>query len=288
MNFILICLLLITAIGTASFGETVKEAPQAENAVLLTLSFEGQQKTYTLDELENLESYSGNGGRINAIGNIQGPFVYIGVRITKLAQEFQNVPSDYELLTVSRDGYVYKFTNSQIKGNIQVYDTNGNEVGIGGVTMLLAYKEDGVSYFYGGPLRIAWINDDTPITDAPYWPKYVDDIEIVRQTNDNFPPEICINDPNNGLYLNNRKLVKTPFTIILGGITIDAWANDAESGIKKVMFFIDGELKAKIATPPYKWFWDETAFGLHTISVSTFDAAGNIASYDEEVWIINP
>ena len=283
------CLLLIAAFGTSSFGETTKEeAPQTENAVLLTLSFEGQQKTYTLDELENLESYSGNGGRLNAIGNIQGPFVYTGVRISKLAQEFSNVPSDYELLTVSMDGYVYKFTNSQINGNIQVYDTNGNEVGIGGVTMLLAYEEDGFSYFIGGPLRMAWINNDAPITDAPYWPKYVDEIEIVKPTNDNFPPEICINDPTKGLYLNDRKLVSTPISIILGGITIDAWAHDAESSIKKVMFFIDGELRAKIATPPYKWFWDETAFGLHTISVNTFDAAGNIASDEENVWIFNP
>lgn len=281
---------MATAIGNSSLSETITEEknPKAVNTVLLTLTFEGQQKTYTLDDLENLDSYSGRGGRLNVIGNIQGPFTYTGVRISKLAQEFSKIPSNYELLTVSRDGYVYKFTNSQIKGNIPVYDVNGNPVGTGGVTMLLAYEEEGVSYFYGGPLRMAWVSNDDLITDSPYWPKYVDELEILKPTSDNFPPEIYIDSPNKGLYLNDRKLITTPFSIIFGGITINAQALDGESGIKKVMFFIDGELKAKIATPPYQWFWDEKTLGRHTISVNTFDAAGNIASDEEDVWIFNP
>jgi hypothetical protein len=126
------------------------------------------------------------------------------------------------------------------------------------------------------------------ITDAPHWPKFVDELEILEPINDNFPPEIDIDDPDNGLYLLDKKLITTPFSIIFGGITINAWASDGESGIKKVMFFIDGELKAKISTPPYEWFWDETIFGYHTISVSTFDAGGNTASDEEKVWIFNP
>ena len=227
MSFILICLLLAIAIGNSSISETITEEAKnsmAENTVLLTLTFEGQQKTYSLDDLENLESYSGRGGRLNVIGNIQGPFTYTGVRISRLSQEFSKIPSNYELITLSGDGYVYKFTNSEIKGNIPVYDVNGNPEGTGGVTMLLAYEEDEVTYFYGGPLRIAWVSPDELITDAPYWPKFVDEIEMQKPTNDNFPPEIYIDSPNKGLYFFDRKLVTTPLSIIFGGITINAEA----------------------------------------------------------------
>jgi hypothetical protein len=290
LSFILIYLLSVTAICTPSLSETgiITRNPKMEDDVLLTLTYEDQEKKYTLDELENLDSYSGRGGRLNVLGNIQGPFSYTGVRISKFAQEFQNVPSGYELLTVSTDGYVYKFTNDQIKGNIQVYDMNGNPVGVGGVSMVLAYKEEGFTYFYGGPLRISWISNDDFITDAPYWPKYVDEIEIAKPTSDNFPPEIFIDDPNNGLYFLDRKLITMPITIVFGGVNVDVEAFDGESGIKKVMFFIDGELKARISSLPYQWFWDEKIMGYHTISVTTYDSGGNVANDEVTVWIFNP
>lgn len=61
---------------------------------------------------------------------------------------------------------------------MQVYDTGGNKQGIGGVTMILAYEEEGIKNFYGGPLRIAFVDDEEQLTDSALWSKYIIKIEF--------------------------------------------------------------------------------------------------------------
>jgi PKD repeat protein len=164
-----------------SASETVKEImiyEQSNGTTILTLTYNGDQKTYTLEDVENMVSITGYGGRINKVGSIEGPFEYKGVPIAVLADEFSLIPTSYTLTTVSTDGYIYNYTEDEIQGNIQVYDTEGNEQGIGGVTMILAYEEDGIQDFPGGPLRIAYVADDEQLTDAFRWSKYVTEIDF--------------------------------------------------------------------------------------------------------------
>ena len=52
-------------------------------------------------------------------------------------------------------------------------------MGIGNVTMLLAFMESGDYNFSDGPLKIAYINNGTHYTDSFLWSKYVMKMEIL-------------------------------------------------------------------------------------------------------------
>ena len=165
----------------ASVSEINKEIiinEHSNDSVILTMTYHGNQKTYTRKELENMDSVTGYGGRLNKVGTIVGPFIYKGVPISALANEFSLIPTTYNLQTISTDGYIYNYTQGEIQGNIQVYDTEGYPHGVGGVTMILAYEENGIQNFSDGPLRIAFVADEKQLTDAFRWAKYVTKIEF--------------------------------------------------------------------------------------------------------------
>lgn len=107
---------------------------------------------------------------------------------------------------------------------------------------------------------------------------------------DKNPPVLEIKKPKKGyIYIFGREAIKTLFgsTIIFGKINIEANASDEISGIKKVEFYIDGELKHVDNETPYEWLWDEAAFLKHTIKVKAYNNAGNFAVSEMNVWIFN-
>lgn len=193
---------LIIAITSPVFLCQENENQALDNSVFFTLTYQGEQREYALDQLENLEEYTGTGGHLKQTGDITGPYEYTGVRILTLLDQFPSLPESYKLITISTDGYLYTFTYDQIQGDVTVYDTNGNYVGRGGVVMLLAYKEHGEFDFYGGPLRITWVNDNNAVTNAPLWQKNITEIEIIVSSGqDTIPPRLNIDKPGNYLYL---------------------------------------------------------------------------------------
>jgi hypothetical protein len=105
---------------------------------------------------------------------------------------------------------------------------------------------------------------------------------------DSLPPTITITCPTTGLYLFDTKLIPLSSTVIIGAITIQAEADDQESGIDKVEFYIDDELSIADDIAPYEWLWDETAFFVHRVSVVAYDNGGNHASDHVDLWIFNP
>jgi DMSO/TMAO reductase YedYZ molybdopterin-dependent catalytic subunit len=68
------------------------------------------------------------------------------------------------------------YTYEQVMGEIATYEGT-----TGPMTMVLAYEEDGdpIPDEYGGPLRIAFVGPDSPITDGHFWVKYITTIEIL-------------------------------------------------------------------------------------------------------------
>jgi len=99
---------------------------------------------------------------------------------------------------------------------------------------------------------------------------------------DTIPPAVKILSPQNGLYLLGLRLFPWLFrqrTLLIGAITVDVEATDAQSGIEKVEFIIDDSNQPEFTDTqaPYSWTWSKGSFfhHKHTIIVVAYDNAGN-------------
>jgi hypothetical protein len=119
------------------------------------------------------------------------------------------------------------------------------------------------------------------------------EIEVVDE-DDTTDPTVEITKPIKALYIFNFKirrfLIRKAF--IIGRIDIEVEATDDESGMDYVEFYIDGELKTNLSTPPYKYRWKRDRIRirifkhLHEIKVVAYDKAGNKAKEEIKVWKI--
>lgn len=103
-------------------------------------------------------------------------------------------------------------------------------------------------------------------------------------------PEVRVEKPKEGyLYLQNKEIFPLPLgmTVVLGGIEMEVYASDNESGVSKVEFYVDGTLKFTDEEAPYLYIWDERAFFTHKIEVKAYDEAGNMGSAERQFLIFN-
>ncbi|MEM4258891.1 MAG: PKD domain-containing protein [Candidatus Thermoplasmatota archaeon] len=111
----------------------------------------------------------------------------------------------------------------------------------------------------------------------------------ITEQEDSTPPRISILTPVTGVYFRSRlmKMISVHLTVIIGGIDIIVQATDAETGIKEVRFYIDGQLKKIVNSTPYLWTWNEKTMFSHMIKVEAEDNAGNIQVVTHPVIIFN-
>ena len=99
-----------------------------------------------------------------------------------------------------------------------------------------------------------------------------------------------INQPLDGwFYINDNPIFKVIFgrTKTIGLLTVTAEAEDTEmdgeemSGVDRVEFYIDGELRFIANEEPYVREMQRTdrTFGFHEISVTSYDNVGNPSEY---------
>ena len=98
---------------------------------------------------------------------------------------------------------------------------------------------------------------------------------------DHTAPTVSIDVPKAGyIYFLGRELFANPLggTIIIGGITFQATASDATSGVDYVTFDVDG-MSYDRATTPYQIWWHKFDLLPHkyTLTVSAYDEACNKA-----------
>ena len=112
-------------------------------------------------------------------------------------------------------------------------------------------------------------------------------IDEVRIFLDSKAPELEITKPKEGhLYLFDKEIILIPITIIIGQVTVevDAFDEIGGSGIDRVKFYIDDELKATDTSLPHEWLWDKQVFFKHTIKVVAYDNAGYSITKELLVW----
>jgi hypothetical protein len=91
------------------------------------------------------------------------------------------------------------------------------------------------------------------------------------------PPTVAITAPTPGLYLFGNKLLSSSKVFIIGAFNIEATASDAESGIYRVQFYLDGDIIAEDTEVPYNAYCAVKHMGAGTIKAVAEDFSGNTA-----------
>ena len=189
---IALAIVIVTAIGVFVFTNlestnqnnddpsdaNTNDETKEDEETLLTIVHKDNNYSYTLSDLENVESYTKPGRKIKSNGVIIGPYNYTGVKITTLMDEIGILAEPYEITITASDGYNKTFTKNQTQGILDFYNEDGNITENGSATMIVAYQEDGVYYDEEYPLRIAFIGEYMPITSSSLWIKMITTIEI--------------------------------------------------------------------------------------------------------------
>ncbi|MFO8077492.1 MAG: hypothetical protein R6U21_02465 [Thermoplasmatota archaeon] len=171
--------------------DTTDENEQNENdETLLTIIHKGINYTYSISELENIEPYTAPGRYIKTkllpdtviLGDTHN---YTGVTIQSLLDDV-NVSSNFYQLNISAsDGWITTYSINDTIGKVDVYDETGQIIDNASATMIIAYKEDRKYYSTIdldneiGPLRIAFVGENTPITPSNLWAKMITTIEVI-------------------------------------------------------------------------------------------------------------
>ncbi|MCC7569060.1 MAG: molybdopterin-dependent oxidoreductase [Candidatus Methanofastidiosa archaeon] len=173
-NITLLCLIvgMLCIAGCITGGDEVSVTLDGESSAVLTLS-----------DIKALPAVEGYGGRKNSVGQITLPMHYKGVPVTALYELDHAIAGDSAFRIGATDGYLATFSYNQfVNGMFVVYDEEGNEIPAGELTLILAYEENGkkIPEEYGGPLRLAVIGPEAPITDGHWWIRFVSTFEAVN------------------------------------------------------------------------------------------------------------
>jgi hypothetical protein len=124
-----------------------------------------------------------------------------------------------------------------------------------------------------------WLSD----YQAGYNYTVVEQAVVICPVPDTTKPTIEITKPINALYFMNKEIFALKSPLIIGKIDINVTATDNDSGMDRVEFYTDEQLKATDTTAPYGWTWSERAFFTYTIKVVAYDKEGNFASKELSV-----
>jgi len=130
------------------------------------------------------------------------------------------------------------------------------------------------------------INCEWWLTDYPSAYNYtvVEKAVVIGPIPDTTPPSVTITKPINGLYIQDQFVFPLFLPIIFGRITINVDAADNDSGMNRVLFYIDGQLGFNDTAAPYSYTWSELAFFRYTIKVVAYDNAGKNKEASINVW----
>jgi len=139
---------------------------------LLTITVGSQSYNYTLNNLTALGTISEYGSYINRLNKTTGSNNYTGVSISVLLNSLPALPDNFNMLqAIASDGYFVNYTIDKVNGHVTIYNEKGYEIGTGNLTMIIAYKENGVllNETTKGPLRIAFVDTQPTITNSGLW-----------------------------------------------------------------------------------------------------------------------
>jgi hypothetical protein len=185
----LLALLAVAAVAVAGAFSPGTPQARATDPVVLTVSGNGQTKTFTMTELQALPTYSGYFGIKNSAGSITPPAPITGVRLTDVLTAAGMTMTTLNACDVTApDDFGATFTYDQvINGNgIQLYnaDTKAKEEPKAPLAIVIAYAQNGVPIPPApsgeGPLRqvIAQETNVNQVADGHLLVKWVSNVRL--------------------------------------------------------------------------------------------------------------
>ena len=188
---VVLAVVIIAAVGVYAYTHLVEKEPATSGSdqppvvepeqTLLTVSVGSEIFNYSLNQLMELDSIAGSGKYINKVGKITGPHNYTGVSMSVLLGTIESLPENYTLQAIASDGYSVNYSMDEVNGQVSVYNETGDEIGTENMMMIIAYKENGelLNETTGGPLRVAFVDEQGFITSSGMWLRSLVKIEII-------------------------------------------------------------------------------------------------------------
>jgi|GEM_PF-3597649 len=171
---------IIAAVGVFAYYELPGDDSDGCGDTVLTVSYQGEEWTYTLCELKDMDSTTGQGGMKTKAG-ITDPSSFQGVSFATLLADIDVLPTaGLQATVIAADGWSQTFDTAAITGNVTTYDATGN---ITNDTVqplpMFAYRQDGNAISDDdGPIRVAYVAAQPVYTSSRYWVKQVVRVNI--------------------------------------------------------------------------------------------------------------
>jgi DMSO/TMAO reductase YedYZ molybdopterin-dependent catalytic subunit len=182
---ILTLILILTLTLPLGCSVVPGEEPAADDSREATLTVKSAEKSITLtwDDIKELPTYEGPGGRISSVGNVTPPVTFRGVTVEDLCGLVGGFTEENSVQITAKDGYGMTYSYDQIVGgNYDTYDpsTGENRSFDGKLWTTVAYEEEGepIPADVDGPLRLALLGTNKVVTDGHWWIKWVTSIEV--------------------------------------------------------------------------------------------------------------
>ncbi len=156
---------------------------------VLTVTYQGDEWSYTLCDLKDMDGITGDGGWRTRKPRIEGPWQFTGVSLSTLFEEIQVPVGENASVTVTDtgdpddpdDNYSLTLDSEMLKGNMTTYDDSGNVTNDTAAPIpMLAYRQDGEALDdEDQPLRMAFVVQEGDIyTSSRNWVSSVDLVDI--------------------------------------------------------------------------------------------------------------
>ncbi|MDG6228537.1 MAG: hypothetical protein QCH96_01065 [Candidatus Thermoplasmatota archaeon] len=177
--------------GSDGTIDSTDQMDEIKKNMTCSLVFGDQVILYDLLTLETFEQYTGSGQYIKTkllpdTVSLSEVINFTGIDIQTLLGSLNGLPTNYSIKVTASDDFATEYTIDDMAGNVDIYNENGTIIeNASAVVMILAYMEEESYYFEIdpeediGPFRIAFVEENTPITSSSLWTKNVISIEIL-------------------------------------------------------------------------------------------------------------
>ncbi len=180
---IMLALMLLAGCSNAPATEPTPSEAAGNPEATLTIKSADSSITLTWEDIKELPTYEGPGGRISSVGHVTPPTTFKGITIEDLCNLVGGLSEENSVQIMAKDGYGMTFSYDQIvSGDYDTYDPSDgeNKPFSGKLWTVVVYQEEGnpISTEKDGPLRLAILGTNKIVTDGHWWIKWVTSIEV--------------------------------------------------------------------------------------------------------------